>query len=92
MGISGGVVTVVFFPVWGQVYGRSHLGKIQSCTDDDSTPNSLTSFFPKEHYYMKRLILTTLFVAALANAGILHTNPMDVAKGTCPRVPELKGF
>ena len=29
MGISGGVVTVVFFSVWGQVYGRSHLGKIQ---------------------------------------------------------------
>lgn len=29
MGISGGVVTVVFFSVWGQVYGRKHLGKIQ---------------------------------------------------------------
>ena len=29
MGISGGVVTVVFFSVWGQVYGRTHLGKIQ---------------------------------------------------------------
>jgi MFS family permease len=29
MGISGGVVTVVFFSVWGQAYGRSHLGKIQ---------------------------------------------------------------
>jgi MFS family permease len=29
MGIAGGVVTVVFFSVWGQVYGRSHLGKIQ---------------------------------------------------------------
>jgi MFS family permease len=31
MGISGGVVTVVFFSVWGQVYGRTHLGKIQGC-------------------------------------------------------------
>ncbi|MEX2302039.1 MAG: MFS transporter [Bryobacterales bacterium] len=31
MGIAGGVVTVVFFSVWGQVYGRSHLGKIQGC-------------------------------------------------------------
>ena len=29
MGISGGVVTVVFFSVWGQIYGRKHLGKIQ---------------------------------------------------------------
>jgi hypothetical protein len=31
MGISGGIVTVVFFSVWGQVYGRRHLGKIQGC-------------------------------------------------------------
>ena len=29
MGLSGGVVTVVFFSVWGQVFGRSHLGRIQ---------------------------------------------------------------
>ena len=29
MGIAGGVVTVVFFSVWGTVYGRSHLGRIQ---------------------------------------------------------------
>ncbi len=31
MGVSGGIVTVVFFSVWGQVYGRGHLGKIQGC-------------------------------------------------------------
>jgi MFS family permease len=31
MGISGGVVTVVFFSVWGQVFGRAELGRIQGC-------------------------------------------------------------
>jgi len=31
MGISGGVVTVVFFSVWGQVFGRTELGRIQGC-------------------------------------------------------------
>jgi MFS family permease len=31
MGIAGGIITVVFFSVWGQVYGRGHLGKIQGC-------------------------------------------------------------
>jgi MFS family permease len=31
MGVSGGIVTVVFFSVWAQVYGRNHLGKIQGC-------------------------------------------------------------
>lgn len=29
MGMAGGVVTVVFFSVWAQVFGRSHLGRIQ---------------------------------------------------------------
>jgi MFS family permease len=31
MGIAGGVVTVVFFSVWGQAFGRGHLGRIQGC-------------------------------------------------------------
>jgi MFS family permease len=31
MGVAGGVVTVVFFSVWGQVFGRAHLGRIQGC-------------------------------------------------------------
>ena len=29
MGVAGGIVTVVFFSVWGQVFGRAHLGRIQ---------------------------------------------------------------
>ena len=31
MGVSGGIVTVTFFSVWGQVFGRRHLGRIQGC-------------------------------------------------------------
>ena len=31
MGVAGGIVTVVFFSVWGQVFGRGHLGKVQGC-------------------------------------------------------------
>ncbi len=29
MGVAGGMVTVIFFAVWGQVFGTAHLGKIQ---------------------------------------------------------------
>jgi MFS family permease len=29
MGVSGGIVTVVFFTCWGKIFGRQHLGKIQ---------------------------------------------------------------
>jgi MFS family permease len=31
MGAAGGIVTVVFFSVWGQAFGRAHLGRIQGC-------------------------------------------------------------
>jgi MFS family permease len=30
-GIAGGIVTVVFFSVWGQAFGRGQLGRIQGC-------------------------------------------------------------
>ena len=29
LGIAGGMVTVLFFAVWGQAYGQAHLGRIQ---------------------------------------------------------------
>jgi hypothetical protein len=29
MGISGGIIIVVFFAVWGQAFGQRHLGRIQ---------------------------------------------------------------
>ena len=30
MGVAGGIQTVVFFSVWGKLYGPKHLGKIQA--------------------------------------------------------------
>jgi MFS family permease len=30
MGVSGGIVIVVFFAVWSQAFGRAHLGRIQA--------------------------------------------------------------
>jgi MFS family permease len=29
MGVAGGMITVIFFAVWGQIFGKKHLGKIQ---------------------------------------------------------------
>ncbi|HEY4260062.1 MAG TPA: MFS transporter [Schlesneria sp.] len=30
MGVSGSITTILFFSIWGQAYGRAHLGLIQS--------------------------------------------------------------
>jgi hypothetical protein len=29
LGLSGGMVTVLFFAVWGHAFGQAHLGRIQ---------------------------------------------------------------
>ncbi len=29
MGVAGGMITVIFFAVWGQAFGKAHLGQIQ---------------------------------------------------------------
>jgi MFS family permease len=29
IGLSGGIITVVFFAAWGHLFGRSHLGRVQ---------------------------------------------------------------
>ena len=29
LGVSGGMITVLFFAVWGQAFGQAHLGRIQ---------------------------------------------------------------
>jgi MFS family permease len=31
MGLGGGLVMVLFFSVWGRIFGRRHLGRIQGC-------------------------------------------------------------
>lgn len=40
VGISGGIVTVVFFAIWGQLYGRSELGRIQGAAQVVATLSS----------------------------------------------------
>jgi MFS family permease len=40
MGVAGGMVTVIFFGVWGQAFGTAHLGKIQGAAQMLTVPAS----------------------------------------------------
>ena len=42
MGVSAGGVTVLFFSVWGQVFGRRHLGRIQGAAQGLTVLGSAT--------------------------------------------------
>lgn len=53
MGVSGGIITVLFFAVWGQAYGPAHLGKIQGAaqmlTVIASALGPVLAAYSKEH-------------------------------------------
>jgi MFS family permease len=83
MGISGGVVTVVFFSVWAQVYGRRHLGKIQGGAQMMTVlasavgPLLLAQTLKRTGSYDSIFYLLALIVAALGVSAWLVRPPSN---------------
>lgn len=75
MGAAGGVVTVVFFSVWGQVFGRSHLGRIQGCAQTMTVvasaagPLLLASALDRTGSYESIFLLLSVLVTLLGIAS-----------------------
>ena len=79
LGIAGGIVTVVFFAVWGELFGRGHLGSIQGAAQViatlDSAIGPLTLALSKDHF-------ASYVPAILALAGV--TGILAVASAFVP--------
>ena len=75
MGLAGGVVTVVFFSVWAQVFGRTHLGRIQGCAQmmtvlaSATGPVLLARTLAQTGSYASIFFLLAAIVAALGVAS-----------------------
>jgi MFS family permease len=75
MGIAGGVVTVVFFSVWGQAFGRTHLGRIQGAAQmmtvlaSATGPVLLARTLDRTGSYASIFFLLAAVVAALGLAS-----------------------
>ena len=75
MGAAGGVVTVVFFSVWGQAFGRAHLGRIQGCAQmmtvlaSATGPVLLARTLDRTGSYSSIFFLLAAIVAALGVAS-----------------------
>jgi MFS family permease len=93
MGIAGGIVTVVFFSVWGQTFGRSHLGRIQGFAQMLTVlasavgPLLLAHTLEATGSYDSIFHLLAALVALLAVAAWLVPMPERLA-----RVPAETGF
>jgi hypothetical protein len=71
LGVSGGVITVIYFAVYGHAYGRGHLGSIQAAVQVLSVLASATG--PVAHAACREYAGTTdpfFYAFALAAAAL----------------------
>lgn len=81
MGGAGGIVTVVFFSAWSQVFGRAHLGRIQGCAQSATVvasaigPLLLAETLAKTGSYNTLFFILSGAVAVLGVASWLVPTP-----------------
>lgn len=87
IGLSGGMITVIFFAIWRQVYGAAHLGRIQGAAQMLTVLASAIGplLFAKcaelTGSYMPALWVLAPAVAVLAIAAIRVSIPGRVPEG-----------
>jgi len=91
MGVAGGVVTVVFFSIWAQAFGRAHLGRIQGCAQTMTVlasatgPVLLARTLERTGSYRSIFVLLAAVAACLAVASWCVRLPRRITKsGTLP--------
>lgn len=87
---AGGMLTVLFFTVWRQIYGRQHLGKIQGVaqmmTVIASAFGPLVFASVRDATGSYSPLLWTLSTCVLALAGVAWVVPVPVKKTNPPLV------
>jgi cyanate permease len=81
MGVTGGIIMVVFFAVWGHMFGRQHLGKIQGAAQLISVLASALGPVPmawcqeRTGSYMPMFTVLAVSIAVLAAAAFVVPLP-----------------
>jgi hypothetical protein len=71
LGVSGGIITVIYFAVYGHTYGRTHLGVIQAVVQTLSVLASATGPLVLAACREHMGSTTSFFAAFAAVAGVL---------------------
>jgi len=86
MGVAGGILTVVFFTVWRQAYGTTHLGKIQGAaqllTVLASAAGPLVLAAGQRAYGSYAPVVQNLAVAAGVLAAVALITPLPIPART----------
>ena len=83
LAVTGGMVTVIFFGVWGQVYGPAHLGKIQGAAQMLTVLASAAGPLALAACHARTGSYVLVFQIAAATAALMAVGAMSVA----PRNP-----
>ncbi len=83
LAVTGGMVTVIFFGVWGQVYGPAHLGKIQGAAQMLTVLASAAGPLALAACHARTGSYVLVFQIAAATAAVMAVGAMSVT----PRNP-----
>ena len=92
MGISGTITTVLFFSVWGEAYGRTHLGQIQSVAQMMTVlasalgPVVFAECFEKYHSYAPAFQVLSGIVTLLAVWSVVVHMPSPAEASEIVRI------
>ena len=85
IGLSGGMVTVIFFAVWRRAFGPAHLGRIQGAAGEQADPGR---DLVAEDLVPSELVLTRAATRTLARHD--RTTLEDLATPHAPRLATLQ--
>jgi MFS family permease len=97
IGLSGGIVTVVFFAAWGHLFGRAQLGRIQGAAQLATVlasalgPVVIARSFALSGSYTPVFYVLSVIVSLLALTALLTPTPrtIDAADDAARRVDRL---
>ena len=78
LAVTGGMITVIFFGVWGQVYGPAHLGKIQGAAQMLTVLASAAGPLALAACHARTGSYVLVFQVAAATAAVMAVGAMSV--------------
>ena len=78
LAVTGGMMTVIFFGVWGQVYGPAHLGKIQGAAQMLTVLASAAGPLALAACHARTGSYVLVFQVAAATAAVMAVGAMSV--------------
>ena len=93
MGCAGGMITVLFFTIWAQLFGRTHLGRIQGIAQMMTVfasavgPRVLADVKTRTGSYLPAIVFLGVIAFIVAVAIVIVPIPKrEISMANCPTI------